>query len=205
MALILSMLPCPSSVQIALDVPLRSFWSCAEEVLVGVSLWKIREAGKARLRGEPNTHRSSFPLMLRGKSSCDVPASAIGRLKVTGPERAVNPRADLQFLVGEWPSQQRSLYRTCHWFRFSPCGARRLQTMTLVASTNAAIEKFTAKAESAASEKEAKDFSKYEAELFNAVNTLQRAISIFRNEMAENPAFLQKWSDTCNLKGRCDS
>ena len=151
--------------------------------------------GKQGKRGfvANRTHTgSSFPLMLRGKSSCDVPASAIGRLKVTGPERAVNPRADLQFLVGEWPSQQRSLYRTCHWFRFSPCGARRLQTMTLVASTNAAIEKFAAKAESAVSEKEAKDFSKYEAELFNAVNTLQRAISIFRNEMAENPSFLQK-------------
>ena len=42
-----------------------------------------------------------------------------------------------------------SLYRTCHdcnsWFRFSPCGAHRLPTMTLVASTNAAIEKFAAK------------------------------------------------------------
>ena len=51
------------------------------------------------------TEHTGSPLMLRGKSSCDVPASVIGRLKVTGPERAVKPRADLQFLVGEWPSQ----------------------------------------------------------------------------------------------------
>ena len=51
---------------------------------------------------------------------------------------------------------------------------------------------------------EAKDFSKYEAEPYNAVNTLQRAISIFRNEMTKNPAFLQRCSDTRNLRGRCD-
>ena len=51
---------------------------------------------------------------------------------------------------------------------------------------------------------EAKDFSKYEAERVNAVNTLQRAISIFRNEMTKNLAFLQRCSDTRNLKGRCD-
>ena len=36
--------------------------------------------------------------------------------------------------------------------------------MTLVASTNAAIEKFAVETESAVSEKEAKDFSKSEAE-----------------------------------------
>ena len=53
--------------------------------------------------------------------------------------------------------------------------------------------------------KEAKDFSKYEAEPFNAVNTLQRAISIFRNEMAENPAFLQKKNDTRNWNECCGS
>ena len=157
------MLPRPRSVQIALDVLLWSLWSCTEEVLVGNS------GGRESAASQRAEHTGSpFPWMLRGKSSCDVPASAIGRLKVTGPECAVKPRADLQFLVGEWPSQQRSLYRTCHdcnsWFRFSPCGAHRLQTMTLVPSTNAAIEKFAAKAESAASEKGAKDFSKSEAE-----------------------------------------
>ena len=37
------------------------------------------------------------------------------------------------------------------------------------------------------------------------VDTLQRAISIIQGEMAKNPAFLQRCSDTRNLKGRCDS
>ena len=48
-----------------------------------------------------------------------------------------------------------------------------------IASTNAAIKKFSAKAENAASKK-VKDFSKSEAELFDVVNTLQRATSIFQ-------------------------
>ena len=76
------MLPRPSSVQSALDVLLWSLWSGTEDVLVGV--------------------------LSENSGSCDEPASVIGRLKVTGPERAVKPRADLQFLVGEWPSQQQS-------------------------------------------------------------------------------------------------
>ena len=62
--------------------------------------------GRGSAASQRTEHTGSpLPLMLRGKSSCDVPASVIGRLKVTGPERAVKPRADLQFLVGEWPSQ----------------------------------------------------------------------------------------------------
>ena len=68
---------------------------------------KIREGGRESAASQRTEHTGS-PLMLRGKSSCDVPASVIGRLKVTGPERAVKPRADLQFLVGEWPSKQHS-------------------------------------------------------------------------------------------------
>ena len=44
-------------------------------------------------------------------------------------------------------------------------------------------------------EKEAKDFSKSEAELVDVVDTLQRAISIIQKEMAKNPAFLQKRID----------
>ena len=51
----------------------------------------------------------------------------------------------------------------------------------------------------------AKDFSESEAELWEVVDTLQRAISIIQGEMAMNPAFLQRCSDTRNLKGRCDS
>ena len=41
-----------------------------------------------------------------------------------------------------------------------------------IASTNAAIENFAAKVESAVREKEAKDFSKSEAELLDVVDTL---------------------------------
>ena len=59
-----------------------------------------------------------------------------------------------------------------------------------IVPTNAAIEKFAAKAE---------------VELWDVVDTLQRAISIIQGEMAEKPAFLQRCSDTRNLKGRCDS
>ena len=59
------------------------------------------------------------------------------------------------------------------------------------ASANAAIVNFTAKAESAASKK-GEDFGKSEAEPVDVVNTLQRAISIFINEMAKNSAFLHK-------------
>merc|ERR1719414_1143082 len=97
------------------------------------------------------------------------------------------------------------------------------ETLTAsIASTNAAIENFAAKAESATAdisslasqiasadseltaasavrEKEAKDFSKSEAELLDVVDTLQRAISIIQKEMAKNPAFLQKKIDTRNL------
>ena len=47
--------------------------------------------------------------------------------------------------------------------------------------------------------KKAKDFSKYEAELSDVVNTLQRAILIIQGEMAKNPAFSQKKNDTRNL------
>ena len=60
-----------------------------------------------------------------------------------------------------------------------------------IASINVAIEKLRPGRE-CRERKEAKDFSKYEAEPFNVVSTLQRAISIFRNEMAEDPAFLHK-------------
>ena len=35
----------------------------------------------------------------------------------------------------------------------------------------------------------AKDFSESEAELWDVVDTLQRAISIIQGEMAKNPAF----------------
>ena len=40
--------------------------------------------------------------------------------------------------------------------------------------------------------KEAKDFSKSEAELVNVMDTLKRAISIIEKEMTKNPAFVQK-------------
>merc|ERR1719414_2422993 len=97
------------------------------------------------------------------------------------------------------------------------------ETLTAsIASTNAAIENFAAKAESATAdisslaseiasadseftaasavrEKEAKDFSKSEAELVDVVDTLQRAISIIQKEMSKNPAFLQKKIDTQNM------
>ena len=46
--------------------------------------------------------------------------------------------------------------------------------------------------------KEAKDFSKSEAEMLDVVDTLQHAISIIEKEMAKNPAFLQKEIDTRN-------
>ena len=59
------------------------------------------------------------------------------------------------------------------------------------ASANAAIVNFTAKAESAASKK-GEDFGKSEAEPFDVVNALQRATSIFRNEMAKNSAFCRR-------------
>ena len=45
--------------------------------------------------------------------------------------------------------------------------------------TNAAVEKFAAKAESAVRKRRLKDFSKYEAVLFDVANTVQRATSIF--------------------------
>ena len=48
-------------------------------------------------------------------------------------------------------------------------------------------------------EREAKDFSKSEAELLDVVDTLQCAISIIQKEMAKNPVFLQKKIDTRNL------
>ena len=45
----------------------------------------------------------------------------------------------------------------------------------------------------------AKDFSESETELWDVVDTLQRAILIIQGEMAKNPAFLQKKNDTRNL------
>ena len=79
------------------------------------SLKKFREAGKARLRSEPNTQR---------KSSCDVPASVIGRLKVTGRERA----------------QRRHPRRACprlQLMNLPRCPPRSLLTgNTIVATTN---------------------------------------------------------------------
>ena len=47
--------------------------------------------------------------------------------------------------------------------------------------------------------KEAKDFSKSEAEMVDVVDTLQRAISIIQKEMTKNPAFLRKEIDTQNM------
>ena len=97
------------------------------------------------------------------------------------------------------------------------------ETLTAsIASTKAAIENDAANVESATAdisslasqiassdseltaasavrEKEAKDFSKSEAELLDVVDTLQRAISIIQKEMAKNPAFLQKKIDTRNM------
>ena len=99
----------------------------------------------------------------------------------------------------------------------------QLETLTAsIASTNAAIENYAARAESATAdisslasqiasadseltaargvrEKEAKDFSKSESELLDVVDTLQRAISIIQKKKAKNPAFLQKNIDTRNL------
>ena len=46
--------------------------------------------------------------------------------------------------------------------------------------------------------KEAKNFSKSEAELVDVMDTLQHAISIIEKEIAKNPAFLQKEIDTRN-------
>ena len=46
--------------------------------------------------------------------------------------------------------------------------------------------------------KEAKDFSKSEAELVDVMDTLQHSISIIEKEIAKNPAFLQKEIDTRN-------
>ena len=46
--------------------------------------------------------------------------------------------------------------------------------------------------------KEAKNFSKSEAELVDVMDTLQHAISIIEKEMAKNTAFWQKEVDTRN-------
>ena len=46
--------------------------------------------------------------------------------------------------------------------------------------------------------KEAKNFSKSEAELVDVMDTLQRTISIVEKEMAKKLAFLQKEIDTRN-------
>ena len=46
--------------------------------------------------------------------------------------------------------------------------------------------------------KEAKDFSKSEAELVVVMETLQHVISIIEKEMNKNSAFLQKEIDTRN-------
>ena len=46
--------------------------------------------------------------------------------------------------------------------------------------------------------KEAKDFSKSEAEMVDVMDTLQRAISNVEKEMAKNLTFLQKEIDTRN-------
>ena len=46
--------------------------------------------------------------------------------------------------------------------------------------------------------KEAKNFSKSEAELVDVMDTLQHAISIIDKEIAKNTAFLQKEIDTRN-------
>ena len=46
--------------------------------------------------------------------------------------------------------------------------------------------------------KEAKEFSKSEAERVDVMDTLQRAISSIEKEMAKNPTFLQKAIDTRN-------
>ena len=45
---------------------------------------------------------------------------------------------------------------------------------------------------------EAKNFSKFEAELVDVMDTLQHAISIIEKEIAKNAAFLQKEIDTRN-------
>ena len=73
-----------------------------------------------------------------------------------------------------------------------------------IASTNAAIENFTAKAE-CRERKEAKDFSESEAELFDVVNTLQRATSISLNEMAKNSAFFVEVKRHTRLEQCCGS
>ena len=46
--------------------------------------------------------------------------------------------------------------------------------------------------------KEAKDFSKSEAELVDVTDTFQRTISIIESERAKNPTFLQKEIDSGN-------
>ena len=50
----------------------------------------------------------------------------------------------------------------------------------------------------AAKTKEAKDFSKLEAEMVVVMDTLRRTISIIEKEIAKNPTFLQKDIDTRN-------
>ena len=44
--------------------------------------------------------------------------------------------------------------------------------------------------------KETKDSSASEAELLDVIDTLQRVIRILQEEMAKNPAYLQKMTDT---------
>ena len=67
-----------------------------------------------------------------------------------------------------------------------------------IAPTNAEIEKFAAKAESTV-KMWRRTLANMRLSFFNVVSTLQHAISIFRNEMAKNPAFSQKKNDTRNL------
>ena len=68
-------------------------------------LWFLSEnsGGRESAASRRTEHTGSpFPLMLQGKSSCDVPASVIGRLKVTGPER-VQRRHSLMTCVSTAP------------------------------------------------------------------------------------------------------
>ena len=54
----------------------------------------------------------------------------------------------------------------------------------------------------------AKDFSKSEAELWDVVDTLRRAISIIQGEMAKNPAFTRNLNNVVaafHCSSRCGS
>ena len=121
---------------------------------------------------------------MRSRSSCEDQPCVTGDRFVAGFAHPVTADGDAEVeafnAYAEWCKDQAQ-----------DDGHQQETLDASIASTNAAIENFAAMAEGAVREKEAKDFSKSEAELLDVVNTLQRATSIIRDEMAKNRAFLQ--------------